>query len=120
MNGTGRPKDSVLRCLVHSTINKETGWHIVDAFERGDTYGLVLQWTALQGKEGEFPNRSIGVQKDCFEVVTDPASPYELRCIYSIDFDDLLSGERQELDANEIWRKPDNLFYPRPNEEDPP
>lgn len=110
------PKDNVLRCLVHATINKETSWHVVDAFERGETYGLVIEWSAKAGKEGEFPNRAIGVPKEFFEVVSDPVSPYELKCLRSVDFDDLLSGERTELDGEEIWRDSDNLFYPRPQD----
>ncbi|PWU10699.1 MAG: hypothetical protein C5B50_24950 [Verrucomicrobia bacterium] len=113
------PKDSVLRALVSGKINGQLGEFIVDAFERGDTYGLVLEWTSKQGETGEFPNRAIGVPKKFFDVITDPSSPYEIKCLRTIDFDDLLSGERTVFDAEEIWGKPNDLFYPRPNDENP-
>jgi hypothetical protein len=112
------PKDAVLRALVVATINGKTGPYILDAFDSGDSYGLVLEWTAKDGKEGEWPNRAIGVPKRFFEVIANPDSPYELKCLRSIDFDDLLSGERTEVDADEIWKNPDDLFYPRPKDED--
>ena len=112
------PKDTVLRALVSGKINGQNGAFIVDAFERDDTYGLVIEWSAKHGSEGEFPNQAIGVPKRFFEVITSPESPYELKCLCTIDFDDLLSGEKTEMDANEIWRKPDDLFYPRPKDDD--
>ena len=112
------PKDTVLRALVVGTLNGKSGQFIIDAFESGDAYGLVVEWVSKQGKDGEFPISSLGVPKQFFEVVTDPTLQYELKCLRTIDFDDLLSGERTELNANEIWKKPDDLFYPRPKDED--
>ena len=91
---------------------------IVDAFDAGEAYGLVLEWTSLKGKEGEFPNRSIGVPKHFFDVVTDPNSQFELVFRPHVDFDKLIPGERTELDSGEIWKNPDNLFHPRPKDED--
>jgi hypothetical protein len=114
------PKDTVLRALVFGVVNGQKGQFIIDAFESGDAYGLVLEWSAMQGKEGEFPNRSIGVPKKFFEIISDPSSPYELKCLRTIDFDYLFSGEGKEwFDAKEIWQNPDDLFYPRPKDDDP-
>jgi hypothetical protein len=110
-------KDNVLRCLIHCTINGDVGWHIIDAIEENHYYAIVLRWTAKAGEQTEFPSKRVGIKKDCFDVISNPRSPYELRCKFSVNFDDIPFTD-EDRDAEELWRIGDNLFYPRPDDED--
>lgn len=108
------PKDTVLRALVVGTIDGKKGSWIIDAFERDDCYALVKQWATDIHEKGDYPTQYLGIPKKFFEIISDPNSPYELKCLRGIDFDKLLPRDRTEIDAASI--DSDDLFYPRPED----
>jgi hypothetical protein len=108
-------EDRVLRCLVYATIDGDEGWKIIDCFEQGDCYIMVLNWWGKPGEQTESPGKQAGVKKPNFEAISDPNAPYELRCLHRINFDKFTFTDVSR-DANEIWRSGHNLFYPRPED----
>jgi hypothetical protein len=108
-------RDNVLRCLVHSTLEGETCERIIDCFEQGDCYVLVLTWWTKSGEETETPGKHLGFKKSNFEVVSDPNSTFELHCLHGINFDNFVFTDVVR-DEGEVWGSGENLFYPRPED----
>lgn len=109
-------KDNILRCAIHCTFEGEQCWRLIDAFEQGECYVLVLNWWGKPGEETESPGKQVGIKKPNFELISDPNTPYELRCLHSVNFDEMVFTD-VTLDAEKVWRSGHNLFYPRPDDE---
>jgi hypothetical protein len=113
-------RDDVLRCCVAINRGGKGEVRIVDTVEDGDSYLLVFEWMTFPGKEdqGEHPKRTIRIKKDQFQVSQDLKSGFELVLKTPLDFDKI-----QFIDVDtteeEIRSNPDNLFAPRPNDDDP-
>ena len=111
------PKDKVLRTCVVATIGGEQAVRFIDTVERGDFYLLVLRWAFIPGEEGEFPARTISVEKRHFQVSHDPTSEFELLLSQPMNFDQFVWSD-VEVSEDVIWSEPDNLFHPRPKDDD--
>lgn len=109
------PHDNVLRALIYSTIDGQTGWHLHDVVDRGETYEVVLVWGTKEGREGIVPLRRLRGPKHLFEVVTDPSMPYELKCKGSVDFDALVFTDRVVPDADDLWKQISDTSIPPPD-----
>lgn len=112
------PKDNVLRTLVNGTLDGKLAPRIVDTIANGDHYTLVLEWAFLPGVEGEYPKRAIILPKAYFQVETGTDFGFELKLLRAINFDALVWKD-VPITEEEVWGHPENLSYPRPNEDGP-
>ena len=110
-------KDSVLRTYTTLKENGTEQEQIVDTYEDGDCYVLVLVWAQIPGKVGELPRKTIHVKKEAFSVPNGPNAPYELLLPYVVDIDALTFDESGIINDAD-WSNPDNLFTPAPKDED--
>lgn len=112
------PKDTVLRCLILEVIEGKNAPRVIDTIEDGENYVLVLEWAFIPGREseGEMPKKTVALPKTLFQVIKSHTLPYELLLpeplnISALNFRDV------EVDEDEVWAEPDNLFTPRPNDQ---
>lgn len=114
-------RDNVLRTFV--AINKEGKGEIqiVDTVDDGDSYLLVFEWMTFPGKEdqGEHPKRTIRIRKEHFQVSQNVNSGFELLLKPPLDMDRIQFTD-VDTTEDEIRSDPDNLFRPRPDDNDLP
>jgi hypothetical protein len=113
-------RDDVLRCLVPINRGGKSEIQVIDTVEDGDSYLLVFEWFTFPGRqsEGEHPKRTIRLHKDHFQTAQTLNARYELLLKKPLDFDQI---EFTDVDTteDEIRIDPNNLFTPRPNDDDP-